>query len=307
MCAPAIRSLRTRFPQATLDFLVASEFADAARLIPGIDNIIEFDKRDGWRGILKLRRLFFRKYDLICDFQNSPRSAFLRTFAFPMMWTKAKRYRLRRWLLIRFKLNLYRASVPVPLRYLNSLAVLGAVDDQRGLGLRVPEAQKKDSTTNTIMLCPGSKHATKRWPIEHWSELARALQFAGFEIVVCGTQDEAALCRAIAPSARQLISAGLSEIAQEMQSAAAVVCNDSGLMHLATGVGARVIALFGPTVEQFGFFPFRGQSEVIQTDLNCRPCSAFGGSKCPLGHHNCMNHLTPEAVKAATLEFSQRQ
>jgi heptosyltransferase-2 len=77
------------------------------------------------------------------------------------------------------------------------------------------------------------------------------------------------------------------------------VSGDTGVMHMATGVGTPVVALFGPTVEAFGFFPYTSRAEVVQLDLACRPCSSHGGPKCPLGHHHCLTLVAPEAVYAA--------
>ena len=81
-----------------------------------------------------------------------------------------------------------------------------------------------------------------------------------------------------------------------------VVSGDTGPMHLATAVGAPVIALFGPTVEEFGFFPYRAAAEVLQRDLPCRPCSTKGGPRCPLGHHRCLEDLAPSEVLSHVLD-----
>ncbi|MBI1966947.1 MAG: glycosyltransferase family 9 protein, partial [Gemmatimonadetes bacterium] len=78
-----------------------------------------------------------------------------------------------------------------------------------------------------------------------------------------------------------------------------LVSGDTGVMHMATGVGTPVVALFGPTVEPFGFFPYRARAEVLQRDLDCRPCSAMGTAKCPLGHHRCLVDIAPAEVVAA--------
>jgi ADP-heptose:LPS heptosyltransferase len=78
-----------------------------------------------------------------------------------------------------------------------------------------------------------------------------------------------------------------------------VVSGDTGVMHMATGVGTPVVALFGPTVEQFGFFPYRAASIVLQRDLACRPCSSTGTPRCPLGHHRCLVDIAPAEVAGA--------
>src|SRR5439155_1201148 len=68
---------------------------------------------------------------------------------------------------------------------------------------------------------------------------------------------------------------------------------------LGRGATERVAALFGPTVEQFGFFPYRARTAVLQRELACRPCSATGTATCPLGHHRCLGDITPAEVAAA--------
>lgn len=297
LCAPALRALKKRFPESRVDFLVAEEFREAAELLPGLDRIITFDRRSGWRGLLRLRRLLSGNYETIVDLQNSFRSAFLRTFCFPLLWTKAARYRVRRWLLITFKKNLYGTVRPVPLRYIAAIKPLGAEDDGTGLELAVSGGSSLAERPRVI-LCPGAKHATKKWPVENWRQLATSLTLQGFELAVCGSQDEEPECREIAGGATVLINKPLAELATAMRDSAAVITHDSGLMHLASGSGARVLAIFGPTVEEFGFYPFRADAIVVEQKIACRPCSAFGGSSCPKGHHHCMAFTTPEQVLA---------
>jgi heptosyltransferase-2 len=76
-------------------------------------------------------------------------------------------------------------------------------------------------------------------------------------------------------------------------------------MHMATGVGTAVVALFGPTVRQFGFFPYSARARVLELQLGCRPCHAMGGPVCPLGHHLCLRGIPPEAVVDAVTEVMQ--
>ncbi len=89
----------------------------------------------------------------------------------------------------------------------------------------------------------------------------------------------------------------LQESGAALKRAAALISGDTGVMHMATAVGIPVVALFGPTVRQFGFFPYRAdRSSVIELPLDCRPCSAQGGPSCPLGHHRCLRAIAPETV-----------
>jgi len=81
-----------------------------------------------------------------------------------------------------------------------------------------------------------------------------------------------------------------------LKEARCTVSGDTGLMHLSTAVGTPVVALFGPTVRNFGFTPYRARATILERDLSCRPCSAHGGPSCPIGTHACLEELTPEVV-----------
>jgi len=74
-----------------------------------------------------------------------------------------------------------------------------------------------------------------------------------------------------------------------------LVGNDSGLMHLAEALGVPVTALFGPTVDAFGYFPALERSKAVERGLACRPCSRNGAAPCPRGSRECIEGI-PEAT-----------
>lgn len=151
--------------------------------------------------------------------------------------------------------------------------------------------------TPFVALAPGSIWGTKRWP--YYAELARNLDIA---VVAVGGPDDAALGQAIAAAApgRAVNAAGvlsLRESAALIERAAVLVTNDSAPLHLATGVGTPVVAIFGPTVPAFGFGPLGADDVVVEHHaMPCRPCSPHGPQVCPLGHHRCMKELGPGPV-----------
>ncbi len=96
----------------------------------------------------------------------------------------------------------------------------------------------------------------------------------------------------------------LPELAAVIKRLSCYLTNDSGPMHLAWPQRTPVIALFGPTVRELGFFPRGAGATVMELPLPCRPCGLHGPQKCPQGHHKCMRDMTPEMVwrnVAATL------
>ena len=156
-----------------------------------------------------------------------------------------------------------------------------------------------------VALAPGSIWGSKRWPF--YRELAARLG-EQVSVVVVGGPDDVELgneiIQAVGQSGRRAVNAcgrlTLRESAALIGRATALVTNDSAPLHLATAMGTPVVALFGPTVTDFGFGPMRAGDVALGVDgLLCRPCSSHGPPQCPLGHHRCMRELTVAAVFAA--------
>ena len=151
-----------------------------------------------------------------------------------------------------------------------------------------------------VAVAPGSIWGTKRWP--YYADLVKRL---ARPCVIIGSAADCDLADGIVTAVPTLaVSAagalGLRAAASLISRAAVLVTNDSAPLHLATAVGTPVVALFGPTIPEFGFGPRRPGDQTIGVgQLPCRPCSKHGPETCPLGHHRCMRDLSVEAVAAS--------
>jgi heptosyltransferase-2 len=156
-----------------------------------------------------------------------------------------------------------------------------------------------------IALAPGSVWATKRWP--YYTELARALSADGRIVIVGGAEDSslALEIRSAVPDAVDATGAlPLLASAELIGRCSVIVTNDSAPLHLASAMGTPTVAIFGPTVPDFGFGPLAPSRVVVGHEtLTCRPCHRHGPRRCPLTHFRCMRELTPELVaeRARTL------
>ena len=150
-----------------------------------------------------------------------------------------------------------------------------------------------------VVLAPGSKWFTKQWPVEYFNKLAKSLKkLSNVRLIVVGGKDEINL-----PIEKENIidmrgKTSLLELADILSRADVVVTNDSSPIHIASAFKKpKIFALFGPTIEKFGFFPWSLNSKVFQVDgLKCRPCGIHGGKSCPEKHFKCMRDILPEEV-----------
>jgi ADP-heptose:LPS heptosyltransferase len=88
----------------------------------------------------------------------------------------------------------------------------------------------------------------------------------------------------------------LREMAAVLGKTKGLITTDSGPMHMGVAVRTPTLALFGPTTREFGFDPRFENCQVLQVDLDCRPCHVHGGNTCPLKHHKCLRDISVERV-----------
>ena len=155
-----------------------------------------------------------------------------------------------------------------------------------------------------IALAPGSVWATKRWP--QYAELAAESE-ARIAIVGSGADRDLAAEISRTAGSRAIDCTGALSLlgsAELIGRAHVLVTNDSSPLHLASAMGTPTVAIFGPTVPEFGFGPLAPRSKVLGvTTLACRPCDRHGPQRCPLGHWRCMREITPREVAAAVHEL----
>jgi len=153
------------------------------------------------------------------------------------------------------------------------------------------------SAENVTVLCPGAEFgAAKKWPAEHYADVARAILAAGQQVWLMGSPkdvDDCAKIAQLAPGAQNLAGHTTLLDALDLLSVVdRVVCNDSGLMHVACAVGRPTIGIFGSTSPQFTP-PLGEAAVVVEQTLDCRPCFQ---RTCPLGHLDCLRTLSPHTI-----------
>jgi heptosyltransferase-2 len=309
LLTPLIRATKELFPDAALDVLVIPQTRAALQNNPHIRKIHLFDKRGDkwsswWNLLHEIRQVH---YDLVIAPHSSYTTSLLLQCAnIPMR--------------LGFNRNLGRIhlthKVPWPRgihRIQKNLQLLSVFSDKTwSMQTELFPGESELAKTaewmtafipgrNIIALSPGSVWPTKRWGTEHFSELAKGLAEAGFQLLFTGSAEERPMIEEIITKAG-VTALNIAGQATLMESAAAIskcclmICNDSGALHLANAMQVDVYAFFGPTVRRIGYYPYREHDFVWEVDLKCRPCGSHGSKECPLGHHNCMKKIDPQTV-----------
>jgi len=149
---------------------------------------------------------------------------------------------------------------------------------------------------DTLALLPGAAWVPKRPP--EALLVACGVAWEG-PVVVLGGPDEGDLVARVAaqvPGAEAFTEQGFQGTLERLAGVRVAVGGDSGLTHVAGACGASVVAFFGPTHPDDGFFVYPG--EVVQRALSCRPCSLHRVRSCRQGDRLCMDLSTEAAVRA---------
>ncbi len=298
LTTPLLRAIKRAKPRAEITFVTKAAYAPLLAGNPNVERVVTLAPNEPLRHLAS--RLRAPRPDYRIDLHGSLRSFGLRMLLGGRWHSYRKRRMVRRMRLLRGNGGGSR-GLPVAQRYFGAARALEVTVDN-GPPELFPSSEDEARAAELVpegcvVLAPGAGHATKRWPPEHWRRLADGLLSKRVPVVALGGAAER--CLLTGGSLIEVYEEPLGVAAAVLRRARVAVCNDSGLMHMATATGTRVVALFGPTAEAFGFFPHSRSSTVLQRAMSCRPCSLHGSSRCPLGHHQCMTEIRPEEVAAA--------
>jgi len=314
LITPLIRATAELYPKAKIDVMVVSEAAILLKNNHFVQEVIVDEKRKNvlLSTLQLIKQIKSKHYDLVI----SPHSSF-RTHLILYLSKIPERIGFNRgsakWMLTK------RIEHPIgPHKIVKNLGLLKPLTDrefdlQTELFPSDKDKQKAEellkalSGKTLIAIAPGSIWQTKCWQLSSYITLCRKLIDSNYGIILIGGESDKFLCEeienAIPKDNTKLINlagvTNLLESAAVIKKCSLMICNDSGAMHIANAMQTRVFAFFGPTVQRFGYYPYRQGDRVFEVDLDCRPCGSHGSKKCPQKHHNCMQKIEVEPVFAA--------
>ena len=327
MTVPVVWALATQYPDIRITVLsrgyARTLFDDLA---PNV-NFMEADLKVEYHGIRGLnalyRRLTAKQFTKVADLHNVLRSEYLR------MRFNLGRYRVEhinkhrkdRRRLISFDNKVKkqlpssfenytevfeRLGYPVDISKFHSIFDNGINTDGKGnLNLLPKEIGPKKNFEQWIGIAPFAAHEGKVYPPRLMEQVIHQLieKYPKCRIFFFGKGHQEDKYLAIwCAQYRQCINATsyCENMYQEliiMSHLDAMISMDSANMHLASLTAVPVVSIWGATHPYAGFMGYKQLSDnVIQLDLDCRPCSIFGQKPCQRGDYACLNNIPPERI-----------
>ncbi len=324
---PFLSSLRQRYPDRHIAWLVEEEAADLLLGHPLLDRIIVSGRRrwgravrTPFRGSTALREITALiaelrqgRYDLVVDLQGLLKSALT------VVCTGA-RYRVGLAGSREGSGRVLTHVVPLPPgplhavdRYLEAARFLGADPQSKAFvfpsrpedGARAEALLAEADVTPdkpVIALNSQARWSTKLWGEERFARVGEALaRRHGARILVIGSSSDLPSVRRLASymNLAPFVAAGrtdLKVLIALLRRIDLLVTVDSGPMHLAAALGTPLVALFGATDPRL-IGPYGGDGVVLRVPLPCSPCSK---RRCQIeADRLCMRSISVEEVTEA--------
>ncbi len=301
LTTPVVRNLKQQVENTEIHYLTKPQFKPILENNPHVDKV----------HVLKsfketVNELKYEHFDYIIDLHRNIRTSRFKnqlkiiSFSFDKLnWEK--------WLLVNFKKN-KMPDIHIVDRYLDTLKVFDIKNDNKGLNYFIPEKDEVDLSiisdklkNGYVAVVVGAFHNTKKLTKGKIISICNKIDKP---ILLLGGPDNKDEAEEIKNAVGKNIfntcgSYNINQSASLVKQANVILTPDTGLMHIASAFGKKIISVWGNTVPEFGMYPYlpHPDSEIMEIkDLKCRPCSKIGFTQCPKKHFKCINDLDEDYI-----------
>ncbi len=331
---PLLSAIKKKTENCFLSVLLIPEVKEILTGHPAVDELIVYDKKGkdkSFPGFLKLvKRIRKKKFDIVILPHRSFRSALLAWLSKIPVRVGFDRSQGKIFLnnIVNYDKNKHDLE-----RNLDLGVLLGVNIFNPEIYLPIEKDEREDASKilkkcgfgeNDLLIGinPGSVWPTKRWWPQRYAKLLNLLVEEGYKPIIFGSKKDISVVDRIindisSETGRNIANlagkTSLKQLSALISKCRIFVTNDSASMHIAVAHKVPVIALFGPTTPQLGFYPYGENNLVIEKKMACRPCGLHGGYKCRLKTHECMKEIKVKEVfeavqqKLTKMENEQKQ
>lgn len=322
LTTPLIRWLKNKYPNSTIDIITDERYAEIYKYNPKVNQVIEYSKSYSKYQLKTINKSIIQnEYDFVLDLQVNFRSKQLLKKCKSTI-IETDKNRLNKLWLVYFKKPYKDRSCSIPDLHLRNMTNLGLEKDDLGLELWLPEEtkstiyppfEKETKKKMCVGIAPGAFFETKRWAIDRFITLADILyENFRYDVMLIGGKEDKKITDEIIKKVKFNIfkrteSESIIKTAIAIDKCDVLVCNDTGVLHIAAARQVPVVAIFGSTVPEFGFGPYKVKHKIAQVPLQCRPCTHIGRTACKNEHFFCMKNVSIAEVLKSTVEIIENK
>lgn len=303
LLVPALLAVKECFPHAELTLLAERRNGGAFRLCPQVDRLLLYDRpadllevlRGGFDVIIDTEQ-WHRLSAVVARLARAPLSIGYATNDRKRLFSHGVTYSHDDYEAFSFFKLLAPLGIDPPVSLTVPFLTIPGEADARAESLL-----KAAQHLPVITIFPGASIPERRWGAARFAELAQRLTLAGFRIAAVGGADDRAEAEVIVSGCGGLNLAGrtsLAESAAVLARSRLLISGDSGILHIAVGLGVPTVSLFGPGIEaKWG--PRGLNHRIVNHHLACSPCTRFGTTpRCP-ENARCLSEITVGEVMSA--------
>lgn len=331
MTTPAIRALKEGGAERRITLLTSDSGSRVAPLIPEVDATIVYDppwmkasqpplnSEPEFGMIERLKKSNFDGAVIFTTFSQSPLPAALMAFMADIPLRLAYCRENPYYLLTDWVPETEHFGQPgirhEARRQLDLVASVGSSTADERISLQVSQKAIEtvrgvlsgiclDANKPWLILHPGATAPSRRYPAEGFARAAKILSSVyGFQVLFTGTEPETELVESIRASMESdsfslVGKLDLREFSALIALAPVLISNNTGPVHIAAALGTPVVDLYALTNPQHT--PWMVPHRTLFHDVPCKFCYK---SICPMGHHDCLRLVHPQAVVTAALEL----
>ncbi len=322
---PALNSLRKRFPNARITWLVESDSAEIVAGHRALDSVLVCERKL-WRK--KLRKLefvatareifaFIKKlrsceYDLVIDFQGLLKSGILVFFARgarKIGFGPGMQHSEGSHIFYNERIPAVSMEHHAVDRYLMLLSAIGVPTEKVEFDFPIESSDRDyvrmllkgkgvENDDKIAVINPVARWETKLWDPVLFAETADRVAKKGYKVFFTGAKSDADqiddIVSMMTERAENIAGkTSLKQLGAFYEKAEFVVATDTGPMHIAAALGTPAVALFGPTAS-WRTGPYGNGHGIVRIEKHCAPCFK---RECP--HIECMKKITPDMVMEA--------
>lgn len=317
MMLPIVHSVAETYPETHFTVLSQKRFAPVFAMLPANVTFMGVDLKHDYNGMAGINKLYkelkVKDFDAVANLHGVLRTNILSAKFALGSFTKVrsiKKRRLQRQKLTRKFCKNLTPQLPTTEKYKSVLQKLGfnfnitfksIFGNNKGDLSQIEQFTGKKEC-HWIGIAPFAAHKGKIYPLEKMekvvAELCKRAHTKVFLFAYGKEQEQIKTWTEKYPSIT--IVGGQLNMQKElilMSHLDVMLAMDSSNTHLASVAGTRVVSIWGATHPAAGFAGFgQKESDSIQADLACRPCSIYGKKPCRYGDYRCLNSINPETV-----------